>query len=107
MAIIYPVGCDTPGERLAWLERAKELTKNIHNAFNIWHRDGLTQNQYDKFPQKVRNNFAYTAKISDSEWSRFNTEFLELFNRKICNQLGIQRAAASISTRWEVEIENI
>lgn len=107
MAITYPPDCNTPGLRLGLLTRAKELTKNIHNAFNIWHRNGLTQNQYDKFPQKVRNNFAYTAKISDSEWDRFNKDFLEPLNQKICNQFGIQMAAASTSMRWEVKIEDI
>ena len=107
MAIVYPSECNTPGERLAWLERAKYLTKIIHNAFNIWHRNGLTLTQYNKFPQKVKNNFSYAPKISDSEWNRFNEDFLEPLNSKICNQLGIQRAAGSVSTKWTVKIENI
>ena len=107
MAITYPINCVTPGDKLEWLTRAKELIKNIHNAFNVWHRNGLTLTQYNKFPQKVRNNFAYAPKISDSEWDRFNQDFLEPLNSKICNQLGIQRAAGSVSTRWTIKIEDI
>lgn len=95
------------GYRLEWLEDAKEKTKNIHNAFNIWHRNGLTLTQYNKFPQKVRNNFSYTPKISDSEWDRFNQDFLEPLNQKICNQFGIQRVAAREDKRFSIKIENI
>lgn len=107
MAIAYPINCFTPGDRLEWLIRAKELTKRIHNAFNIWHQSGLTQTQYNKFPQKVRNNFSYTFKISYSEWNRFNQDFLEPLNDKICNQLGIQRGVAGLSTKYDVRIEDI
>ena len=107
MAITYPVDCDTSGKRLAWLQRAKYITKVIHNTFNVWHRNGLTQTQYDKFSQKVRNNFQYEPKISDSEWDRFNKDFLEPINKKICNQLGIQRGIADTSTLWDVRIEDI
>lgn len=107
MAIIYPSDCTALGDRLGFLERAQELTKRIHNAFNVWHRKGLTLAQYNQFSQKVRNNFSYTPKISDSEWDRFNQDFLEPLNSKICNQLGIQRAAARASEKYDVKIEDI
>lgn len=71
MGVDYPVGCDTAGERQAWCDRAKEKLRLVHNGMDKWYRLGLTQVQYDLFPNKVKNRYAYKANLTEAEFRDF------------------------------------
>jgi len=107
MAIIYPVDCTTPQDRLGYLQRMKELIKRIHNGFNVWKRDGLTQTQYDKFPAKIKQRYPYVFKISEAEWRDFNKNILEKLNDKWVAKVTVARDKCNNSTRWPIDLGEI
>ena len=107
MAISYPPNCDSPRKRTEYLYRAQELLRLIHNAFAKWHRTGLTQNQYNKLPNKIKNKYPYKAKLTDSDMKGFYDDVFMPISSKICNQIGIQRALLFESVEWTPAVEDM
>jgi len=109
MTLTYPTdgSCDTPGEKLALLERAKEIFKLLHNGMNKWKDGGLTLTQYNKLPESIKSRYAYVPNISFENWSDFNSFIMEKLNDKIGNQWGVQKQAAAADTKFDAFIGDI
>lgn len=107
MAINYPVDCDSPRKKTEWLYRAQELLRLLHNVFSKWLREGLTQVQYDKLPQKVKNRYPYKPQLTLQDWNKFYRKDFRPRNDKICTQMNIQRAQLKESTVWNIKVEDI
>lgn len=107
MPINYPIDCDSPRKRIEWLYCAQELLRLLHNAFGKWYRGSLTQEQYDKFPQKVKNKYSYKNKLSEIEWQQFLSEDFDPCSLKISNEICVQRELLKQSKTWDVKIEDI
>jgi len=107
MALTYPVDCTTSEDHLGYLQRMKELIKRIHNGFNIWKRDGLTQVQYDKFPAKIKQRYPYVPKISEENWRDFNENILEKLNDKWVAKVAVARDECNNSIRWMIDLGEI
>ena len=107
MVIIYPVDCITPQDHLGYLQRMKELIKRVHNGFNRWKNDGLTQTQYDKFPSKIKQRYPYVPKISEEDWRDFNQNVLEHINAEWVAKVTVARDECNNSTRWTIDIGEI
>lgn len=107
MAISYPVDCDSPRKKTEWLYRAQELLRLIHNGFSKWYHEGLTQTQYDKFPQKVKLKYPYKTQIVEEVFSQFITDDFMPRSNKICTQINIQRRLLKESIVWTIDVGDI
>lgn len=107
MAIKFPANCDSPRKKTEWLYRAQELLRLLHNAFSKWLHKGLTQVQYDKLPQKVKNKYFYKPQLSQEDWDKFYREDFRPRNDKICTQINIQLAQLKQSIVWNIKVEDI
>ena len=109
MAIIYPVDCTTSEKHLGYLQRVKELIKNLHNGMNVWQRDGLTLSQHtalfeNDLSGNIKSQFPYTLKISKSNWDVFNKNVLERLNDEYIAALGPARKTCNESKRWPIDL---
>lgn len=107
MAIKYPVDCDSPRKKTEWLYRAQELLRLLHNIFGKWYREGLTQVQYDKLPQKIKDKYSYKVQLAESKWKQFLNEDFEPRSQKISNQICVQREQLKQSNTWSIEVGNV
>ncbi len=107
MAITYPSDCTTPEAHLGYIQRLKELIKRLHNGFNKWKDDGLTQTQYDKFPAKVKQRYPYVFKISKADWDDFNQNILDPLNDKWVAKLTAARDECNNSIKWPIDLGEI
>lgn len=107
MALTFPVDCDTPAKRTEYCYRAQELLRLLHNGMGKWHREGLTQTQWDKFPQKIKNRYPYTAQLSKETWRDFVHSVFEPIMSRITGKMLEQRALLSASTTWDIVVEDI
>lgn len=107
MALTFPINCDTPAKRTEYCYRAQELLRRLHNGMRKWYKDGLTQAQWDKFPQKIRNRYPYVAQLSQGDWDDFRLNVFEPISMKIMYQLGIQQNLMFESQTWSIAVEDI
>jgi len=107
MALSYPSDCDTPRKRTEYCYRTQELLRLIYNGMRRWCRDGLAQNQWDRFPQKIKNRYPYKPQLTKDELLDFNNNVFEPISDKISNQIGVQRQLLFESTEWEINVEDI
>lgn len=107
MALTFPVDCDTPAKRTEYCYRAQELLRLIHNGMGRWYREGLTQAQWDKFPQRIKNRYLYTAQLSQADWYDFTQNVFEPISGRITGKLLAQRALLFESTSWQINVEDI
>jgi len=106
MALRFPVDCDSPRRRTEYCYRAQELLRLIHNGMGRWYKVGLTQSQWDKFPQKVKNRYPYKPQLAKDQWDDF-TRLFEEFENKIIAPLLANRELLKQSTNWTVDVDNI
>ena len=71
MQVTFPAGCDNPGKRIAWCERAEEKVRIVHNKMGEWYEIGLTLTEYNQFPNKVKNKYPYAPQLSETDWQGF------------------------------------
>ena len=65
MTLKIPARCDTPEKKLVFLLRAKEVfVQRVMNKLGQWYKTGLTQQEYDSFPNFVKNRLPYREQIS-------------------------------------------
>lgn len=123
MAITYPSGCNTPAKKMEWLCAAQELLRYIQNLMGYWHRNSITQAQYDNPPLPnvptalkpairriftyLKNRYPYRPQLTREDWDRFYRENFQPWSDKITAQKGIQDAQLKVSTTWDVLIEDI
>lgn len=107
MAITFPINCDSPAEKTEWLYRAQELLRLLHNAFGRWRREGLTQAQYDKFPQKIKNIFPYKPQLTDAEWQSFKENQFDPRQEKVVRAILTNRQLLKDSLQWDIKVEDI
>jgi hypothetical protein len=57
---------------MAWCERAEEKLLLVYNGIGKWHREGLTEVQWSKFPQRVKDLYPYKPQITKEEFDDFD-----------------------------------
>lgn len=107
MALVFPQDCDTPAKRTEYCYRAEELLRRLHNGMGKWYREGLTQTQWDNFPQKIKNRYPYVSQLSQADWDDFTENVFELISARIIEKLLQQRALLYESTTWTINVEDI
>lgn len=77
--IRIPSKCDSPMKRWAFCIRAKRIfIDRIHNVIGKWHREGLTLEEYNTLPQKVKNRLPYQPQLTRGQWDVISDK-LELY----------------------------
>jgi len=107
MALVWPVDCDTPAKRTEYCYRAQELIRLIHNGMGKWYREGLTEAQWNNFPQKIKTRYPYVAYLSRADWYDFTSTLFEPIHNRIVEKLLQQRALLFDSTTWSIAVEDI
>ena len=107
MALTWPADCITPAQRTEYCYRAQELLRLLHNGMGKWYREGLTHTQWNKFPQKIKNRYPYTAQLSQAHWNDFRNNVFEPIQGRIIDKLLAQRALLFESTSWSINVEDI
>jgi hypothetical protein len=105
MIIIFPENCITDASRMAWCYRAQEKLRLVHNGFGKWFRDGLTENQYNQFPNKIKNRYPYEFQVNESTWDDFQENIFDPLSQAITDELLIARGEAKESTFWNPDID--
>jgi len=72
-----------------------------------WYREGLTQNQWDKFPQKIKNRYPYQAQLPQAEWDDFLLNVFEPISDRIIAKMLENRELLFQSTTWTINVEDI
>ena len=105
MNINFPANCTTDASRMAWCYRAQEKLRLVHNGFGKWFREGLTENQYDKFPNKVKNRYPYTEQAIEADWEDFQENVFKPISDVIITVMLIARGEAKESTYWNPDLD--
>ena len=103
----FPQDCKTLADKAEYLYAAQEKLRLLHNAFARWHKEGLTQQQYNLLPEKIRNKYNYGEKLTFEDFKRFISEDFEARNMKVLNAIGDTKANLQKSTRYNIELEDI
>ena len=107
MALTFPQDCDTPAKRIEYCYRAQELLRRLHNGMGKWYREGLTQTQWNKFPQRIKYRYSYQAQLSQLEWDDFTSNVFEPISQRIIEKLLENRELLTQSTAWKINVEDI
>lgn len=107
MALVFPQDCDTPAKRTEYCYRAQELLRLLHNGMGRWYRAGLTQAQWNNFPQKIKNRYPYVSQLSQANWDDFTENVFEPISQRTIAKLLEQRALLFESTAWTIDVEDI
>lgn len=99
----YPVNCDTDAKKIVFLIRAQGILRVLYKAFTVWRYKGITQAQYDnmdavlsnlasnigvtitqgtqltKITTWIKNNYAFTDQLTDSQYKEFLTKHEDLW----------------------------
>ena len=105
MGVNYPSGCDTPGKRIAWCERAEELLRLVHEGMKKWWKLGLTQVQYDKFPVRVKNKYPYVAQSTEATFRDYQRTLHHDWTAKIMHARNIEWNNAKQDTTYNPDLE--
>lgn len=103
----FPQDCETLADKAEYLYAAQEKLRLIHNAFAHWYKKGLTQQQYDLLPEKIRDKYKYVEKLLFEDFKRFISEDFEPRSMKVLNAIGDTKANLQKSTRYNIELEDI
>jgi hypothetical protein len=107
----YPGDCKTPIDKTEFLYCALEKLRELHNKFVDWHEIGLSQTEYDAFPQEIKDAFPYKPVISTTIHKLFiKEEFMprsEEINNEICTARNEIKEVAKVSKRWDIDIMNL
>ncbi len=107
MVLRYPADCDTPRRRTEYAYRAQELLRLLHNTMGKWYREGLTESQWDRFPQKIKNRYPYKARLNQAEWDDFTANVFQPISNRITERLLENRELLKQSTAWQIDIEDV
>lgn len=68
--ISFPAWANTSIKKMAWMHRAEEKLRILHNKMGDWKRDGISQATYDTLPARIKNRYPFTTgvKLSDAQW---------------------------------------
>lgn len=79
--INYPSWVDTDEKKLKCLILYGELNERLCNAMGRWFKDGLTQVQYDKLPNRVKLEYPYETKLASTRWRDYEYNWDHGFDR--------------------------
>lgn len=106
MPLKFPLDCDSPRRRTEYCYRAIELLRLIHNGMGRWYREGLTQNQWNRFPQKLKNRYSYKTQLTEAEWYGFINLF-DRFEGRVMAALLVNRELLANSTNWSINEDDL
>jgi hypothetical protein len=90
MIVTFPAECTTEALRLTWCYRAQEILRLVHNGMGKWFREGLTENAYNQFPDKIKNRYPYVPQLSKADW----IDFQKIIFRKVFDAIDDARFKA-------------
>ncbi len=103
----YPSDCKADSDKMEYLYSVQEKLRLLHNAFARWYKEGLTQQQYNLLPEKIRDKYKYVEELLFEDFKRFIAEDFEPRNMKVLNAIGDTKANLQKSTRYNIELEDI
>ena len=103
----FPVDCDTPAQRMEYGYRAQELLRLLHNAMLYWSKVEVTEAQWQKLPQKIKNRYPYKPQLTKGEWNDFDNNVFNPLSLKISGAIGQQRIPLMQSTKWTIDVGEI
>lgn len=103
----FPPDCDTPAKRTEYCYRAQELLRELHNTMGRWYREGLTEEQWSEFPQKIKNRYPYKPQLSQDEWDEFLENVFEPISHRIAQGILNNRELLFQSQTWTINVEDI
>jgi len=106
MPLVFPANCNSPRERTEYCYRAQELLRLVHNGMGKWYREGLTESQWDKFPNRLKNRYPYKAQLTKKDWDEFGDLFYKL-SSKITEKLLENRELLKQSVAWTIDVDEI
>jgi hypothetical protein len=99
--------CVSIADKAEYLYAAQEKLRLLHNTFASWYREGITKEQYDLLPEKIREKYNYAEKLLFEDFKRFVSEDFEPRNMKVLNAIGDIKAELQKSARYNIELEDI
>ena len=105
--IKFPLLCITAAQKTAWLYRAQEKLRDLHNVFVKWREDELSKEEYDALPLMIKGAYPRVTRLSLETQKRFLKEEFDPRSEKISHEIATQRAVLKKSTRWNMDIGEI
>jgi len=98
----YPVNCITPTQRIEYAYRCQELLRLTHNLMGEWYREGITENKWDKLPEKLKIRYPYQPQLSSEKWQDFKSGVFEIATNRIVTDMSKQKELLKKSTTWAI-----
>jgi hypothetical protein len=105
MIVTFPPTCTTDASRMAWCCRAQKKLIQLHNAVGKWYREGISENTYNQFPNKVKNRYSYSPQLSQADWDDFDANVFSVVLLAISSAERAERAKAFDSTYWSIDLD--
>lgn len=117
MALLFPIDCISPRQKVEYCFRAREILRLIHNKVGEWYSLSKSevvfiQSQYDDcFPlpecDGLRKRYPYTPKLSKEQWDDFQENYYDVIDREINTHLSENVQAMMDASEWTPDIEAI
>ena len=106
MALMYPQDCDSPRKRTEFLYKAQETLRLLHNIYSKWLHKGLTEEEYNWLPEKIRDKYSYVPNLSETDFAKFKDKVFTPKSDRICQEICVQRALLKTSD-WSIDLGDI
>lgn len=117
MSIQYPIDCDSPAKRTEYLYRAQELLRSLHNSFSKWLHEGLSEEEFNMLPGKIKSKYPYKEfnievepnifRLSQRGWDLFYKEDFMARSNKLSGEICEQRDMLKASVNYSIDIGEI
>jgi hypothetical protein len=89
----YPSEVVTANQKIEYLYKAQEKLRLLYNLMGKWWKVGITNDEYNLLPEKIRSRIAYSYRLTDKAWGIFQEEYFEPLSTFICAPINVQREA--------------
>lgn len=70
----FPPQIDTWAKKFRYACRAKKLTIEAHNLFIKWRDEGLSVDDWNNFPQVIKDKYPYQTQVDQTLYHQFWVE---------------------------------
>ena len=106
MTLKIPARCDTPEKKLVFLLRAKEVfVQRVMNKLGQWYKTGLTQQEYDSFPNFVKNRLPYREQISKQVFDTASDILENILETRILSPYLKLRGQMEKDETWDSDVD--
>ena len=106
MEVTVPVKYDTIEKKVAFLSRCKRVfIDQIHNQVGRWSKVGLSKEEYDQLPLKVREALPYQAQLTKEQWAKISDKLEDSLEVRIGAPLYRFKKELENSTQCDIDID--